>query len=98
MSLAYRLSSACWCLVAFLLSAGVASADVIVVDGSTRAAIQDALNMAVDGDTVLIPPGQYLIEAAEMLLMPRDGVTLQGSGADQTVLYRDVDTTNTVML
>src|SRR5215469_7862047 len=90
----------CCCFAGFLFCAGVAAADVIVVEGETRAAIQDALNRVGDGGTVIIPPGRYLIEEDATLVIPNDGITLEGSGAaaNQTVLYREVDTQNTVMV
>src|SRR5258708_7732087 len=85
--------------VAFLSFASVAAADpVVVVGDETRAAIQDALDALGGPGTVIIPPGRYRIEEDATLLIRNDGVTLQGSGTDQTVLYRDVDTANTVMV
>jgi len=88
----------CW-VVPFLSFASVAAADpVVVVADETRAAIQDALDTLGGPGTVIIPPGRYRIEEDATLLIRNDGVTLQGSGTDQTVLYRDVDTANTVMV
>ena len=85
-----------WAVV-FLLGAGAASAGpVIVVADQTQEAIQAALDALGGPGTVLIPPGQYEIEGT--LLIRTDGVTLQGSGADQTLLYRLTDGTNTSLV
>jgi len=64
---------------------------VIVVDGGTEAAIQTALNGLRGAGTVIVPPVQYEIETTQGLVIRNDGVTLLGSGADQTVLFRAVD-------
>jgi hypothetical protein len=69
---------------------------VIVVADQTEEAIQAALDALGGPGTVLIPPGQYEIEGT--LLIRSDGVTLQGSGADQTLLYRLTDGTNTSLV
>jgi hypothetical protein len=85
-------------VVAAILSlAGAAKAQtVIVVTDQTQAGIQAALNALRGPGTVMLPPGRYQIDGT--LMIRNDGVTLQGSGADQTVLFRVVDGTNTAMV
>src|SRR5215469_3142706 len=85
-----------WAVV-FLLGAGASSAGpVIVVADQTQEAIQAALDALGGPGTVLIPPGQYEVEGT--LQIRSDGVTLQGSGAEQTLLYRLTDGTNTSLV
>jgi hypothetical protein len=80
-----------------LLAASIASAGpIIVVEDQSQAGIQAALDELGGPGTVILPPGQYQIEGT--LLIPSDGVTLQGSGTDQTLLYRLTDGTNTSLL
>jgi len=77
-----------------LFLAGVAAADVIVVQEQTQAAIQTALNHVQAPGTVVLPPGRYPLNARDALgrLVPlrvrSSDITLQGAGADQTVLFR----------
>src|SRR5713226_2970658 len=86
------------CLAAGLIAASIAARAQdcsIVVDGTDQAAIQSALDMAVGPCVVIIPPGRYQIEGT--LLFRDDDVTLMGSGAENTVLFRETDGTNTSM-
>jgi hypothetical protein len=88
----------CWFVAAvslFLVRAAVAG-PVIVVTDQTQEAIQAALDSLGGPGTVMIPPGRYQIDGT--LLIRSDGVTLQGSGADQTVLFRLMDSTNTALV
>lgn len=77
-----------------LFLAGAAAADVIVVQEQTQAAIQTALNHVQPPGTVVLPPGRYPLNARDALgrLVPlrvrSSDITLQGAGADQTVLFR----------
>lgn len=90
---------ATWCFqaVAILSLAGAAAAQtVIVVTDQTQAGIQAALNALRGPGTVMLPPGRYQIDGT--LMIRNDGVTLQGSGMDQTALIRLVDGTNTAMV
>src|SRR5712692_10014773 len=84
------------CVAACLIAASItarAQDCSIVVDGTDQAAIQSALNAAVGPCVVIIPPGRYQIEGT--LLFRGDDVTLMGSGAENTVLFRETDGTNT---
>ncbi len=83
--------------MAVSLLAGTAFAQrTIEVREQTQAAIQRALNDLQGPGTVVLPPGGYQIDGT--LIIRYDGVTLQGSGSDQTVLFRTVDGTNTAMV
>jgi parallel beta helix pectate lyase-like protein len=66
-------------LMTMLLS-GPAAADVIKV--SPGESIQDPINQAQTGDTVKLAPGTY----QESVQIKTDGLTLKGSGADETVI------------
>src|SRR5260370_22193897 len=92
-----NLLSKVWCLAdpVGLLLASMASAREITVTEQTQAAIQTALNRLGGPGTVILPPGRYQIDGT--LRVRTDGVTLQGAGGDQTVLYRLLDGTNTSM-
>ncbi len=91
------LSRVCLAVPASLLLAGVASAQtVITVTEQTQAGIQSALNQLGGPGTVFLPSGRYLIDGT--LRIRTNGVTLQGAGGDQTVLYRLLDGTNTAMV
>jgi hypothetical protein len=81
-----------------LLVAAAASADVIVVDVHTQAAIQTALNQVQPPGTVVLSPGRYPLDVrdAQGRLVPlrvrSSDITLQGAGAEgsePTVLFRD---------
>src|SRR5687767_815109 len=51
---------------------------------SEKPTIQEGLNAAVTGDTVLVAPGQY---SAEIIFWPdRNGITLLGAGAASTIV------------
>ena len=56
--------------------------------GSTNAspAIQSAINAAVAGDIVYIPPGRYLINDIIYIGHNKDSITVRGAGMDATVL------------
>ena len=56
--------------------------------------IQNALNTAASGDTVLFSSGTYLISGA---LLPKSGTTLQGAGETQTIIA-DIGTTSHNMI
>jgi len=77
-----------------LLLAAAASADVIVVQEHTQAAIQTALNRVRPPGIVVLPPGRYPLDArdAQGRLVPlrvrNSDITLQGAGMDQTVVFR----------
>jgi hypothetical protein len=68
----------------------------IVVRDQTQAGIQRALNDLQGPGTVVLPPGAYQIDGT--LIIRNNGVTLQGLGSDQTILFRAVDGTNTAMV
>jgi hypothetical protein len=81
-----------------LLLAAAASADVIVVQEQTQAAIQTALNRVRPPGTVILPPGRYRLDVRDVnqhlvpLRVRSSDITLQGAGAEgsqPTVLYRD---------
>ncbi len=88
--------SRCWygSAVVLLLAAVAASADVIVVQEQTQAAIQTALNRVQPPGTVVLPPGRYPLDVrdAQGRLVPlrvrNSDITLQGAGMDQTFLFR----------
>ena len=81
--------------IACLLLAEAASAQTeIVVDQPTQTAVQAALDRRPD--IVTLPAGRYQIDGT--LRVRNDGLTLRGWGADQTVLFRMVDGTNTAMV
>src|SRR5260370_39504656 len=88
--------SRCWygSAVVLLLAAVAASADVIVVQEQTQAAIQTALNRVQPPGTVVLPPGRYPLDVrdAQGRLVPlrvrNSDITLQGAGMDQTVVFR----------
>jgi nitrous oxidase accessory protein NosD len=63
-----------------MLLSGPAAADVIKV--SPGQSIQSAINKADEGDTVKLAPGTY----SESVQIKTDGITLKGSGSDQTVI------------
>jgi hypothetical protein len=91
------LSRMCLAVPVSLLLASVATAQTeITVTEQTQAAIQTALNRLGGPGTVILPPGRYQVDGT--LRVRTDGVTLQGAGADQTVLYRLLDGTNTAMV
>lgn len=80
-----------------LLVAGTATAQTTIeVTDRTQAGIQAALNALRGPGTVVLPPGRYQIDGT--VIIRNDGVTLQGSGSDSTVLFRTVDGTNTAMV
>ena len=66
-------------LMTMLLS-GPAAADVIKV--SPGQSIQAAINKADEGDTVKLAPGTY----SESVQIKTDGITLKGSGSDETTI------------
>ena len=68
----------------------------IVVTEQTQAAIQAALDGLGGPGTVTLPPGRYQVDGT--LRIRNDGVTLQGSGTDRTVLFRVVDGTSTALV
>ncbi len=83
--------------MAVSLLAGTAFAQrTIEVTDQTQAGIQRALNDLGGPGTVVLPPGGYQIDGT--LIIRSDGVTLQGAGSDQTVLFRARDATNTAMV
>ena len=82
-------------LTAGLLIAGVARAQTeVIVTEQTQAAIQAALDQRPA--IVTLPPGRYQIDGT--LRIRNNDLLLRGSGADQTVLFRMVDGTNTAMI
>jgi hypothetical protein len=90
-----RMLSVATCLIAASITARAQDCS-IVVDGTDQAAIQSALDAAVGPCVVIIPPGRYQIEGT--LLFRDDDITLMGSGADNTVLFRETDGTTTSMV
>lgn len=87
----------CLAIAAGLLLAGAAMAQrQIVVTEHTQAAIQAALDALGGPGTVLLTSGRYQVDGT--LRIRNDGVTLQGSGMNQTVLFRVVDGTNTALV
>jgi hypothetical protein len=56
--------------------------------GDDTPAIQEALNACPENQVVLLGPGDFHI-SSEGLLMDRSGITLRGSGPDQTRLLKD---------
>ena len=91
------LSRMCFAVPASLLLSSLAFAQtVITVTEQTQAAIQTALNRLGGPGTVILPSGRYLVDGT--LRIRTNGVTLQGAGGDQTVLYRLLDGTNTAMV
>lgn len=81
--------------ISFLAGTAFAQRTIVVTD-QTQAGIQRALNTLQGPGTVVLPPGGYQIDGT--LVIRNDGVTLQGSGSDETVLFRAVDGTNTAMV
>src|SRR5262249_10413368 len=101
----------CWCTgvaaTVMLLLASIASADVIIVQDQTQAAIQTALNRVHPPGTVIIPAGRYRLDQRDTqgrtvpLPIRSSDITVPGHGSDPTVLYRDAqddDPSITVML
>ncbi len=66
----------------------------IQVAGADRAAIQSAIDEAAKGDTILVPAGEFVIDAAVSL---KPGICLKGAGQDKSVL-RFVGETKSSML
>ncbi len=83
------------CAALLCLGGTAMAGTTIVVTEPTQAAIQAALNTIGGPGTVLLMPGRYPVDGT--LIIRDSGVTLRGSGADQTVLFRTVDR-NTAML
>ncbi len=76
----------CHCLIAsilFLLIAGVAAAQTVVVNGFTALAIQQAVDQAAPGGTVFLPAGNYLMDRT--VNIPHAGLTLRGAGTLENV-------------
>lgn len=84
------------CLAVILSWMSYARADVVVVQEQTQAAIQNALNHVQSPGTVILPAGRYQIDGT--LFVRIDQLTIQGAGADQTVLFRQIDGTTSSLL
>jgi len=80
MRIVYRISTTVVSVVFILLTPLAASADIIHVPGD-YSTIQEGVDAAFPGDTVLVAPGIYY----ERIAMS-DGVKLLGSGADVTTI------------
>ncbi|MBW2527174.1 MAG: right-handed parallel beta-helix repeat-containing protein, partial [Deltaproteobacteria bacterium] len=81
------------CLAA-LATASTAFADPIVIaPGGTRDELQAVMDGLTEPTVVLIPPGEW--ECIGTVLVTTDGVTILGSGAEQTRLYRSTDNADT---
>ena len=65
-------------LFGFILLSGTASADTLTVSGTTGADIQTALNSAANGDTVIIPAGEY--DISKQISTTGKDLTIEGSG------------------
>ena len=83
-------------VVVSLLGGGASAGPIIQVTEQTQVAIQRALDDLRGPGTVVLSPGAYEVDGT--LMIRYNGVTLQGSGSDQTVLYRSVDGTHTAMV
>jgi hypothetical protein len=63
--------------------------NIIEAESCLQAHVQAAIDMAEDGDIVLIPPGECTWTSppnAPAVIIDRKSITLQGSGAEQTII------------
>ncbi len=86
-----------------ILSAGTASADTILVPAD-QATIQDAINAAVIGDTVLVAAGTYTeninFAGKDIIVESEDGATLttiNGARANSVVTFTNGETRNAIL-
>jgi hypothetical protein len=59
----------------------------ILAESGSCTDVQNAINKASDGDTVVIPPGEYHWE--ERVAIVEKAITLQGAGVDHTIISVD---------
>ena len=70
--------------LAFLALATPAAAAEVEVTGSEESGLGEAIVLAEPGDTIVIPPGNYLLTQGDIL--EEKDLTLQGAGADVTTI------------
>ncbi len=74
-----------WLLLLFICSSGYSQGKVVIATSGTTEALQDAVNKASPGDTVVIPEGTFSFSGS---IIMDSGLTLLGAGADRTVLLK----------
>lgn len=72
-------------LVYISISSGTLWAATTTANSCSQANVQSAVNLALDNDTVLVPPGTCIWST--LVVLDQKTITLQGAGIGQTIIF-----------